>query len=68
MVKGKNYGHGTGHGVAAACVHETADVGISAAYAGKTYTEGNIISNEPGFYLTGQYGIRIENRRRRKKR
>ena len=60
--KGKNYGHGTGHGVGyGTCVHETADVGISAAYAGKTYTEGNIISNEPGFYLTGQYGIRIEN-------
>ncbi len=60
--KAKNYGHGTGHGVGyGTCVHETADVGISAAYAGKTYSPGNVISNEPGYYVTDEYGIRIEN-------
>ena len=60
--KGRNYGHGTGHGVGyGTCVHETADVGITAGYVNKNYSVGNVISNEPGFYLAGKYGIRIEN-------
>ncbi|WP_027834436.1 aminopeptidase P family protein [Maritalea myrionectae] len=58
--EGLNYAHGTGHGVGALLgVHE-GPCGIS----GVNHTvleEGNILSNEPGFYLEGEYGIRIEN-------
>lgn len=61
---GLNYGHGTGHGVGAFLnVHEGPQ-GISTTIAGKTRTPfvpGMITSNEPGFYRTDHYGIRIEN-------
>lgn len=58
---GYNYGHGTGHGVGAfLCVHEGPQ-SISTS-AGKTALQANmILSNEPGVYLPGQFGIRIEN-------
>lgn len=57
---GLNYNHGTGHGVGAfLSVHE-GPVGISSR-AHVPFSEGNIVSNEPGFYLEGAYGIRIEN-------
>ena len=60
---GLNYAHGTSHGVGAYLnVHE-GPIGIgprpnAAAYALKA---GNLISNEPGYYKEGEYGIRIEN-------
>jgi Xaa-Pro aminopeptidase len=59
---GKDYGHGTGHGVGAALnVHE-GPFGISPRYAN---TEGlksrMVVSNEPGYYEDGNFGIRIEN-------
>lgn len=61
---GLNYGHGTGHGVGSfLCVHEGPQ-GISPALSGKAtvpLAAGMITSNEPGFYLENQYGIRIEN-------
>ncbi|SMQ69981.1 Xaa-Pro aminopeptidase [Devosia lucknowensis] len=57
---GVTYNHGTGHGVGAFLgVHE-GPVGISSRYA-TPLEAGNVLSNEPGFYKTGEYGIRIEN-------
>lgn len=57
---GQDYDHGTGHGVGAAlCVHEgparlsrISDVALQ---------PGMILSNEPGYYREGGFGIRIEN-------
>jgi Xaa-Pro aminopeptidase len=58
--QGLNYAHGTGHGVGAYLgVHE-GPVGISPRYTAP-FEAGNVISNEPGFYKAGEYGIRIEN-------
>nr|WP_295886166.1 aminopeptidase P family protein [uncultured Devosia sp.] len=57
---GITYNHGTGHGVGAYLgVHE-GPVGISSRYT-TPFEVGNVISNEPGYYQTGAYGIRIEN-------
>ncbi len=57
---GLDYDHGTGHGVGAFLgVHEGPQ-GISKA-AMTPFAPGMIVSNEPGFYKTGAYGIRIEN-------
>ena len=57
---GLNYNHGTGHGVGAfLSVHE-GPVGISPR-AHVPLAAGNIVSNEPGYYREGAYGIRIEN-------
>ncbi len=57
--KGLNYAHGTGHGVGCyLSVHEES-AGISPR--GERGVEaGMIISNEPGYYEEGEYGIRIE--------
>ena len=61
---GLNYGHGTGHGVGFFLnVHEgpqSIGSGITAK-AATILEEGMLTSNEPGFYKTGEYGIRIEN-------
>ncbi|NJN33166.1 MAG: aminopeptidase P family protein [Saprospiraceae bacterium] len=62
--EGLNYGHGTGHGVGYFMnVHEPPQgftAGLNAR--GKTEQEiGMLSSNEPGFYMEGAYGIRIEN-------
>lgn len=59
---GLNYGHGTGHGVGAYLnVHEGPQ-GISYYRGiGVPMEPGMITSNEPGYYLEGEYGIRIEN-------
>lgn len=57
---GVTYNHGTGHGVGAYLgVHE-GPIGISSRYT-VPFELGNVISNEPGYYKTGGYGIRIEN-------
>jgi len=60
-----NYGHGTGHGVGFFLnVHEPPQgfVASAANSRGTTALEpGMLTSNEPGFYKTGEYGIRIEN-------
>ena len=56
-----NYGHGTGHGVGFYLnVHEGPQ-NISQRAIPVELKEGMIISNEPGLYREGQYGIRIEN-------
>ncbi len=57
---GLNYDHGTGHGVSSfLSVHEG-----PCAISKRGHQEllpGMILSNEPGFYKDGEYGIRIEN-------
>jgi Xaa-Pro aminopeptidase len=58
---GLDYDHGTGHGVGAYLnVHE-GPCGISRAAKPIPLASGMILSNEPGFYLPGRWGIRLEN-------
>ena len=58
---GVDYDHGTGHGVGAYLgVHEGPQR-ISKASLGPALKPGMVISNEPGYYKTGEFGIRIEN-------
>ena len=58
---GLDYDHGTGHGVGSyLSVHE-GPAGISRAGRMVPLAEGMILSDEPGFYLPGHYGIRLEN-------
>ena len=58
---GLDYDHGTGHGVGSyLSVHE-GPAGISRAARPIALEPGMILSNEPGFYLPGGYGIRLEN-------
>jgi Xaa-Pro aminopeptidase len=58
---GLDYEHGTGHGVGSfSSVHESPP-SISKRNIGTSLKEGMIISNEPGYYKKGEYGIRIEN-------
>jgi Xaa-Pro aminopeptidase len=63
---GLDYAHGTGHGVGSfLAVHEgpqrIAPVTSSQSGGDEPLQAGMIISNEPGYYKTGAYGIRIEN-------
>src|SRR5215469_3308666 len=59
--EGLDYDHGTGHGVGSYLgVHEGPQR-ISKAPNGQPLLPGMIVSNEPGYYKTGAYGIRIEN-------
>ena len=62
--EGLDFGHGTGHGVGShLCVHEgpyqirknVRDCTLQPFSAGMT------ITNEPGLYLAGKFGVRIEN-------
>ncbi len=58
---GLDYDHGTGHGVGSFLgVHEGPQ-SISSKGFGAALQPGMILSNEPGFYKAGEYGIRIEN-------
>jgi Xaa-Pro aminopeptidase len=58
---GLDYDHGTGHGVGSyLSVHE-GPVSISRAARPIPIAAGMILSNEPGYYLPGSYGIRLEN-------
>lgn len=63
---GLDYAHGTGHGVGSfLAVHEgpqrISPVGSSQSGGDEPLAAGMILSNEPGYYKTGEYGIRIEN-------
>jgi len=63
---GLDYAHGTGHGVGAfLSVHEgpqrISPVGSAQAGGDEPLAAGMILSNEPGYYKAGEYGIRIEN-------
>ena len=58
---GLDYDHGTGHGVGSYLgVHEGPQ-GIYKRPSTVALQPGMVLSNEPGFYKTGEYGIRIEN-------
>ena len=58
---GLDYDHGTGHGVGSYLgVHEGPQR-IAKAPNSIALKPGMILSNEPGYYKTGAYGIRIEN-------
>ncbi len=57
----KDFGHGTGHGVGMfLCVHEP-PISISMNSDKVAFAPGMLVSNEPGIYVEGHYGIRIEN-------
>lgn len=58
---GLDYDHGTGHGVGSFLgVHEGPQR-IAKAPNSQALKPGMILSNEPGYYKTGEFGIRIEN-------
>lgn len=63
---GVDYAHGTGHGVGSyLSVHEgpqrIAKASGGQAGTGQELLAGMILSNEPGYYKAGDFGIRIEN-------
>jgi Xaa-Pro aminopeptidase len=63
---GLDYPHGTGHGIGAhLSVHEGPQRIAAPNYPGGQSLEplraGMMLSNEPGYYKAGEYGIRIEN-------
>ena len=63
---GLDYAHGTGHGVGSyLSVHEgpqrIAKSAGGQAGTGQELMAGMFLSNEPGYYKAGEYGIRIEN-------
>jgi Xaa-Pro aminopeptidase len=59
--EGLDYDHGTGHGVGSyLSVHEGPQR-ISKAPNAQPLVPGMIVSDEPGYYKAGAYGIRIEN-------
>ncbi len=58
---GLDYDHGTGHGVGSyLSVHE-GPASLSRAGRMVPLAPGMILSDEPGYYLPGEYGIRLEN-------
>ncbi len=58
--EGKDYAHGTGHGVGnCLSVHEGPQ--RISKHSKVPLKPGMILSNEPGYYKDGEYGIRIEN-------
>jgi Xaa-Pro aminopeptidase len=59
---GLDYAHGTGHGVGSyLSVHEGPARIATFGGGDEPLAEGMILSNEPGYYKAGDYGIRIEN-------
>jgi Xaa-Pro aminopeptidase len=63
---GLDYAHGTGHGVGAyLAVHEgpqrISPAGSSQSGGDEPLRAGMFLSNEPGYYKAGEYGIRVEN-------
>jgi Xaa-Pro aminopeptidase len=59
---GLDYAHGTGHGVGAyLSVHEGPQRIATFGGGDEPLAPGMILSDEPGYYKAGEYGIRIEN-------
>ena len=59
--EGLNYMHGTGHGVGSyLSVHEGPHQ-IRMEYKPEPLRAGMTVTNEPGLYLAGKFGVRIEN-------
>ncbi|KAL1878965.1 exocyst subunit [Paecilomyces lecythidis] len=61
--EGLDYLHGTGHGIGSYLnVHEgPIGIGTRVQYSEVSLSPGNVISDEPGYYEDGKFGIRIEN-------
>ena len=60
--QGLDYAHGTGHGVGSfLSVHEGPQRIATFGGGDEPLQPGMILSNEPGYYRTGEFGIRIEN-------
>ncbi|KAF2231895.1 putative Xaa-pro aminopeptidase P [Viridothelium virens] len=61
--QGLDYRHGTGHGVGSYLnVHEgPIGIGTRIQYSEVSLSVGNVLSDEPGYYEDGNFGIRIEN-------
>ncbi|KAJ6110299.1 hypothetical protein N7486_002534 [Penicillium sp. IBT 16267x] len=61
--EGLDFLHGTGHGVGSYLnVHEgPIGIGTRVQYTEVPIAAGNVISDEPGYYEDGKFGIRIEN-------
>ena len=59
--QGLDFGHGTGHGVGFfLCVHE-GPARLSTLPVDIALAPGMLLTNEPGLYREGRYGIRLEN-------
>ena len=58
---GLDYDHGTGHGVGSYLAVHEGPTGLSRAARPIPLVPGMILSNEPGFYAPGRWGIRLEN-------
>ncbi len=58
---GLDYDHGTGHGVGSYLAVHEGPQRISKLPNSQPLLPGMIVSDEPGYYKTGAYGIRIEN-------
>ena len=60
---GLDYRHGTGHGVGSFLnVHEgPIGIGTRIQYSEVSLSVGNVVSDEPGYYEDGNFGVRIEN-------
>jgi Xaa-Pro aminopeptidase len=56
----QDYGHGTGHGVGNYLAVHEGNMSISRTNS-VSLEAGMILSNEPGFYKEGEYGVRLEN-------
>ena len=57
---GLDYCHGAGHGIGSYSYCHEGPYGIGRGYK-MEFTEGMVVSDEPGFYKDGEFGIRIEN-------
>ena len=53
---GDKFGHGTGHGVGVE-IHEATYLSPKSK---DTLVTGNVITDEPGIYIPGRFGVRIE--------
>ena len=62
--EGMDFGHGTGHGVGShLCVHEGPQQIRKNTNAASTtpFVAGMTITDEPGIYISGKFGVRLEN-------
>jgi len=56
---GDNYGHGLGHGVGLE-IHEAPTLSFRVKSGADALLVGDSVTDEPGVYLPGEFGIRIE--------